>query len=591
MSGFVAVLSRRDATVDEPLLARLSAPLAVHAPDGRGTYRDGPVGLAHALLTTRENAVAGPRVSSDGCWLVGDVRIDAQAELRARLTQAGETVPRDAVDEDLVLAAWRAWGEEAVAQLRGDFSFALWDPRRGVLFCARDALGVRPLYYADLRDAFVCSNVLAAVRAHPAIRSRLHEPAILSFLCHGFNVDLTTTSFVDIRRLPPAHQLAVPARRDALAPRRHWTFPVPAPLVYRREEEYVDQYRELLGSSVRDRLRVPCAAIMLSGGLDSTSLAATVRRVSPDTRLTAFTSDVSAMTPNDDARLAADVARRLGLQLEITAEQPIQLEHLADSSAGSPEPVDEPELQEWRRSARRMSQDARVVFVGEDGDALFKPPGLLTMLRTWPAADVLARVARYTISHGRHPHTGLWLRRRLRELGRARSPTVPPWVRTDAVARAGLPRPATVPAHPARALAQELLLGPVWQSLLETFEPAYSGAALEARWPLLDTRVLEFVLAIPPVPWCQRKELVRVAFRDDLPAEVVSRPKTTLPGYEQVQVARWRATWKPSHGTFGARVREFVDTDCVLEYLQRGSTAQTLVAWRALALDRWLLDY
>ncbi len=576
--------------MDEVLLARLTAPLAVHAFNGSGTHRDGPVGLAHALLAARENAVAGPHRSSRGAWLAGDIRIDGQDELRDELAASGASVPGNVTDEALVLAAWHAWGEDAVARLRGDFSFALWDPARRVLLCARDAFGVRPLYYADLGDAFVCSNVLAAVRAHPAVTSRLHEPAIVSFLCHGFNIDLTTTTFADIRRLAPAHQLTVSLDAGEGVPRRHWSFPAPAPLVYRREEEYVERYRELLGHAVQDRLRVPRVAILLSGGLDSTSLAATVRRVSPATDVLAITMDVSVFSPNDDARLATQVAQRLGLRHEIVREAPAQLDHLRDTGFRAPEPLDEPEYAEWRRLARRISAETPVVFEGEDGDALFEPPGLRTMLRTWPVADVLARVVRYTVSHRRHPHLGLWLRRRLREFGKAKPPVVPLWVRREVLARAGLPQAAAVPRHPSRPLAQELLLGPVWQSLLETFEPAYSGAALEARWPLLDTRLLEFALAIPPVPWCQRKEIVRVAFRDELPAEVLRRPKTTLRGYDEAQIAVWRAARPCERLELSARTREFVDGDSALDHLRRGSATEVLGAWRVLALDHWLRD-
>src|SRR3990172_6083518 len=202
VSGYVAVLSRRGGDVDAGLRARLASPLAPHGPHAAGEHREDGVGLAHALLRARENASCGPHRSPRGAWLVGDVRIDAQAALRDALAAAGEAVPRASPDESLVLAAWHVWGEDAAARLLGDFSFAIWDPARRVLFCARDAFGVRPLYYADAGDTFVFRNLLGAVRAHPAVSARLHEPAIVSFLCVGWNVDLTTTSFADVRRLP-----------------------------------------------------------------------------------------------------------------------------------------------------------------------------------------------------------------------------------------------------------------------------------------------------------------------------------------------------------------------------------------------------
>ena len=589
MSGYVAVLSRRGGDVDAGLLARLASPLAPHGPHAAGEHREDGVGLAHALLRARENASCGPHRSPRGAWLVGDVRIDAQAALRDALAAAGEAVPRASPDESLVLAAWHVWGEDAAARLLGDFSFAIWDPARRVLFCARDAFGVRPLYYADAGDTFVCSNVLGAVRAHPAVSARLHEPAIVSFLCVGWNVDLTTTSFADVRRLAPAHQLVVPADAHAAAtPRRYWSFPVPAPLRLRRDEDYVERFRATLGEAVRDRLRVPRAAILLSGGLHSPSLAATARRVAPEAELVAYTTVVSPMVPDGDTPLASLVARRLGVRHEIVDDVPLPLEHLGDRAFRPEEPLDEPEQSAWLRLARRIAAESPVLFVGEDGDALFQPPGLMTMLRTWPVLDVLSRVVRYTISHGHHPHLGLWLRRRLRALGRPREDPLPPWVRRDVVARTGVPLPAPIPRHPTRPESQQFLLGTVVQSIFEGFEPAYTRAALEARWPFLDLRVLEFALAIPPVPWCQRKELMRRAFRGELPDEVLRRPKTTLTGYDDAQVAMWRAAqdWRPLE--LAPRTNEFVDSAGLLDYLRVGSTSQVLAAWRVLALDRWL---
>lgn len=587
MSGFVAVISRRGAWVNGSLLERLAAPLASHGPHGSGSHRDGPAGLAHALFVTRENASVGPHRSSRGAWLVGDIRLDAQAELRDALAAAGSADPTGDDDEALVHAAYQAWGEDAVSRLRGDFSFALWDPRLGVLLCARDAFGVRPLYYAETGDAFVCSNLLAAVRAHPAVSARLHEPAIVSFLQWGFNVDLTRTTFADVHRLAPAHQLRVTG--DAVGvPRRYWSFPVPARLVYRRDEEYVEHYRAVLGEAVRDRIRVPRLGILMSGGLDSTSLSATVRHVSPHTELVAYTTEVSSLVQNDDVTLARAVAERLGIRHEIVEDVSPALEHLTDAGFRSPEPLDEPEHAAWSRLAGRMSKASPVAFMGEDADALFRPPSLLAMLRNWPARDVLARAVRFTLAHGRHPHLGINLRKRIADFRTPAAASAPAWLRRDVLLRTGIPSEARVPAHPARPETQRFLLGSLWQSLHESCDTAYTGAALELRWPFLDIRVLEFALAIPPIPWCQRKELARVAFRGELPARVIARPKTTLPGYYEAQVKRWRAGRGGPGIEFGPVTREFVDSSRVLDNLQRGGSDDVVAAWRVLELDRWL---
>ncbi len=537
---------------------------------------DGPV---HAT------GVANPR---EGTWISGDVRLDGREALRDSLGAAGVATMRDASDTALVLAAWGAWRETATERLRGDFSFALWDHRDRRLVCARDPLGVRPLYWARFGDAFVCASELELVRAHPRATSRLHEPAIVSFLQRGFNTDLSTTSFADVRRLPPAHQLVVHDDWGELSPRRYWSFPVPEPLRLTFEHEYVERYRDVLGAAVRDRLRENHAAILLSSGLDSTSLAATARRVSPEVSLRAWTTDMGPPAPPDEVRLASSVASRLGLAHEIIREDSRPLSHLDDPGFRTPEPLDEPAWDSWIHLVRRISSDARTLIVGEDGDALFRPPGLLTMLRSWPAPDLMRRVVAYTLSHRRHPHLGIWLRRRLAAPFRPRADRTPAWIRRDVLARSGDSRQPHVAAHPTRPDAVRYLSDPVWQCVLETAQPAYTGVALDMVWPFLDTRVMEFVFSIPPVPWCQGKELVRRAFRGELPGEVLERPKSPLTRFLERQVAGWRDSRKSQAIALSEGAREFVDSRMVTGTLDRGSPRDVSAAWRVLELDQWM---
>jgi asparagine synthase (glutamine-hydrolysing) len=507
----------------------------------------------------RATGIASPRAES---WIIGDVRLDGRDELRDALGAAGIATARSAGDLDLVVAAWAAWRETASERIRGDFSFALWDSARRTLFCARDQLGVRPLYWAELGDTFVCSNVLEWVLAHPRATRRLHDPAIVSFLRSGCNDDLTATSFADVRRLAPAHQISVNAERGAGAPKRYWSFPVPEPLKLKRNDEYNERFREVLGTAVRDRLRADRAAILLSGGLDSTSLAATARRVAPTVAFHAWTNDMQPFAPTDEVALATEVASRLGMTHDVLKDKLTPLAHLQSSRFKTPEPLDEPEWAAWQRNVQRIASDAPVLISGDDGDALFRPPGLVRVARTWPAHDVLRRALAYMISHGRRPHIGLWLRRGFRA-----------------------PRTAS---HPTRPEAVGHLADSVWQSVMEQAQPAYTGVELEIVWPLLDTRVIEFVFSIPPVPWCQHKELLRRSFRGELPHAVLSRKKSPLIGFYEGQVAAWRAQQKRACPPLGEAVQKFVDSQSVANTLQRGSVWDVLAAWRVLMLDQWL---
>ncbi|MDQ8165001.1 MAG: asparagine synthase-related protein, partial [Gemmatimonadota bacterium] len=283
-------------------------------------------------------AASGALIAHDGpLHVVGDIQLHAREELRRRLASAGVSADAGTGDGSLILAAWRAWGPTCVDRIIGDFAFALWDDGRREVFCARDQLGVRPLYYADVRGAFVCSNAIAAIRQHAQVSSQVHTPAIVSFLECGWNTDLGTTTFSDIRRLPPGHTMNV--RTDAApAPHRYWQFPVPEPLVYSSDTDYIEHYRQVLSDAGRDRTGDGPVGLMLSGGLDSTSLAATLRRTAPAQLVTAYTTDVGAIVPNDDVRLARLVASRLGMPHDVSADIPQALEHLTDSTFHPPEP-------------------------------------------------------------------------------------------------------------------------------------------------------------------------------------------------------------------------------------------------------------
>jgi asparagine synthase (glutamine-hydrolysing) len=600
VSGFIGLLGRRGAPVDPAQLGRLAARLGAHARDGTATWcRDG-IGLAQGRLDTGDalSDARGVMESRSGrLHVVGDIRLDARDALRAGIGAAGTGLGLDATDGALVLAAWECWGAAALSRLRGEFSFAVWDARARALWCVRDSFGVRPLWYADVGDAFVCGNVLDAVRAHPAVSSRIDDGAVVSFLQHGFNTDLTSTTFADVRRLAPAHAVRVAAdgAPGALSAFRHWTFPVPPPLVLRDDAEYVEAYRDVLGRAVGERLRGGRAGILLSGGLDSTSIAATARRVAPETDLKGWTTAVSALVPDGDTPLAVEVAHRLGIRHEIVDDIPVPLEHLGVATMRTAEPFDEPELATWFRLTSRLAGDSAVAVMGEDGDALFSPPSITRAMRTWPVLDVLGRAVRYTIAHRRLPHIGLWLRRRVRRAihGLSHGPgrSAPSWLRPAAASRVHVPEPvASAAGHATRPLAHQFLTGPVWQSLLESCDAGFTRAPVEFRWPLLDTRVLEFALAIPPVPWCQRKEIVRAAFRADLPVSVTARRKQTLSGYDEAQVALWRRETGTRSLALCDRTREYVDVDAASRAVASDDPFEVARAWRVWELDRWFRD-
>jgi asparagine synthase (glutamine-hydrolysing) len=538
VSGLFGIVHLDGRPVDEALLARLTARMDFRGPDGRGVRVSGPAGFGHTLLrTTSESAdEAQPIAFDNGFLLVADARIDARAELAEALRAAGQTARLDRSDVELILAAWRAWGEDCVTHLIGDFAFAVWDGRR--LFLARDQMGVKPLYYAEIGRTVVFGNTPACLRGHPDFPSGFDERALAEYLLYGTRQDETATAFAALKRLPPAHTRACDAA--GAVERRYWRLPIEEPVYRRRAQDYLDEFSGLLTTAVADRLRVPRAGLLMSGGLDSTTLAMELcDQLSPDgaDNVRAFTT---VFGPDDEeARYAGLVAERPGLSLRFVDRQVTARESPPDSlddPVAGPEPLslDPGPL---RAQFAEMAAFSRVAMYGEGPDN--------ALVYEWRLhLAYLARQGRFLraaqdlaldrLADPRPPAlASIWHRLSGAHAEDERDAVPPSILSPEAAARLGLdlshwPITSHEQTHPARPSAWRGLQTPLWRHLFERFDAAVTGAPLEFRHPYVDVRMLRFFLAIPPLPWARRKLLIRRAMRGRLPAAVLERDKTPL---------------------------------------------------------------
>src|SRR5690348_12800641 len=338
---------RRDgAPIDRALLQSLTDFVGYVGPDAKQTWAEGPIGFGHTLLrTTWESAgECQPANLEQRFWITADVRLDCRAELEGKLNAAGQRVRRAAPDSELILAAYAAWGEACIQELRGDFAFAIWDARKKNLFCARDHFGLKPFYYCDLGDLFLFSNTLQCLRLHPAVSDELNDAAVGDFLLFGLNYDQATTTFRDVRRLPRAHILSVCAQ--GLRAERYWFPPIDGRIRYRRPDEYIEHFRLLMQAAVADRVRDSRVGILLSGGLDSSSIAATARDLSGNHRsveLRAYTISYESLLPDRDPENARYIAGLLGIPIRCLPMHGLPLfDRWDDPKLSWPEPVDDP---------------------------------------------------------------------------------------------------------------------------------------------------------------------------------------------------------------------------------------------------------
>ena len=277
MSAIFGLLRLDGGEVGPSVLPEMSARLAHRGPDGNGIWADGYVAMGHRMLHTTPESLRErqPVARRDGALvLVADARVDNREELIANLLLHGPvgTAPTDA---ELILHAYEAWGEDCAARIVGDFAFAIWNRRRGSLFCARDPMGVKPFYYYRSDAVFAFASEIKALFAVPGVPRRVNELQVAYYL-EPFLGDREITFYEGIKRLPAAHTLAIAGSRSE--PKRFWTIDVERSAPPADNREYADAFLSVFREAVESRLRsaFPVGSTV-SGGLDSSSIACVAR--------------------------------------------------------------------------------------------------------------------------------------------------------------------------------------------------------------------------------------------------------------------------------------------------------------------------
>ena len=593
MTGYAVLVRPQDAIVSPDELRALVPALARRGPHGTSVVAHGALGLVTALLDTGD-ARLGPAWAKAGRFVVvGQVRVDAREALVDALRAAGTNASGDDPDVRLFAQAWLTWDDDAPARVLGDYSVVVHDNESRTTTLVRDLFGVRLLYFHRAPTRLLASNTLAAL-LDAGVPRDLDEDAIADFLTEGFNEDGATTTFRAIRRVPPAHSLRLHADgREEL--RRYWTLPAPAIDRSRDDRAIVAEFRAVLEACVHDRIRSPSLSVFMSGGVDSTTLAAVAARALEDrTRLAVRTSHLPTLAPTRDTRRAEIVAESLGVRHELVDVDAYGYrEGTVLAVADTPEPVSDPDVIALRDELCRASMHSPVAFWGEDPDALLAPPHLGELLRNDSLPRVVLDALRYQWRARERPHLAVRVLARGRVPGAPRAPADaggPAWLRADLRARrAERVRARAEPSHPARSEMARRLDPYHWQPFLESLDAGVSGVAIDVRLPFLDRRLIELVVALPPIPWLQGKRVLREAVRGLVPDVARCAPKCGLPGLYEARLAQWW-TREPAEFVPSEAFRRFVDVRALPSIAPTSSVDEQLAHLRLRLLDRWLRE-
>ena len=535
------------------------AALHHRGPDSRGIRLDGAIGLGHARLSIIDlDGGAQPMSNEDGTiWVIFNGEIFNYVELRVQLLRQGHRF-RTSSDTEVLVHMYEQFGDDFVDHLNGQFAVALWDGREQRLVLARDRVGIRPLFYTWCKGRLAFASEAKALFALPDVPRRLDAAGLASLFSY-WSVLPPASVFEGIAQLPAGHLMTLDA--DGTRMRRYWDWPFGADAYTRTEQQGADELRDLLTDAVRLQLRadVPVGAY-LSGGLDSSIITTIVRRHTT-TPLRSFSLtfedaefDESVYQREVVAQLQTDHSSIRTTRAAIGAAFPRMIWH-AESPVVRTAPVPMMLLADSVRAA-----GYKVVLTGEGADEafagydLFKEARVRRFMADAPQSPcrgaLLGRLYPY-LAHS--PASGRALSQRffsqdsgpIDDAGFAHATRLSVSRRMLRLFR-GDWRQRVFAWDPAAALKSLLPPGfGRWQPLerdqyveANTLMTGYllssqgdrvaMAASVEARYPYLDHRVLEFACRLPPrfkLRGLREKRLLKKAMSAELPASITRRSK------------------------------------------------------------------
>jgi asparagine synthase (glutamine-hydrolysing) len=527
----IALLFARDgAPLDASRINRMGRRLAYRG-SGLTAWSHGPIALAHVASRSYPGQIC---VSPDGRWhVVLDGRLDNRAAL-ARELGMGPAV--DAADDPrIAMLACARWREDAAARLTGDFAVAAWDAQEQQALLFRDVRGMRPLYFRlDDRELACASDLQALVRDRPAA---VNEGMVAEWLT-GSPSSHRETLYQGISRLPMACRATI--SRSTARQTQYWMPSVDPAIAAAGDAERSEAFVEKLQHAVRRRSDAGHVALMLSGGLDSSTLAAVLDQAHPR-QWSAFTL-IDDHSGNNERAYAASVAERFGAAHVVVEAAPVTAADFASETAASLDVPAPPNGLQSLRLRRRVVEDGYpVALSGLGSDEWFGGSYLVY-------AD-LAREGAY-----RKLAATVWADRHRDESTRVRlqiaawalcPPVLKPWVRalvpgrsasciapafarrvgvTDRLRHRDLESPA-FPAASQQALYAECTSG-AYLAAIEMQERGNAAAGLDERYPFHDRDLIDFSLSLPESDrWSggNYKGIIRRAMAARLPQEILAR--------------------------------------------------------------------
>ena len=600
-------------------LKRMTAVLAHRGPDAAGFWQDRQetVFLGHRRLSIID-LVGGqqPMATADGALTVTyNGEIYNHREIRSDLESRGHRFVTDHSDTEVLLHGYRQWGRRLPEKLNGMWAFALFDRQRRQLFLSRDRFGKKPLYYTLQKGTFAFASELSALVQHRSVAARVSNRSLLKYFAYGY-IPAPGTVLEDVFKLPGGSSLVVDLPELTIKRARYWEFILDPVQSIPRNPEAVwgEELRDLISKAVKRRLMsdVPLG-IFLSGGIDSSSVAAFAVKNSGAARVKTFSVGFEEASFDESAH-AARAARFLETDHHLKT---LSLERakklLPQVVLNLDEPMGDSSLLPTYLLCRETRQQVTVALGGDGADELFAgydPFAALRLAELYQRliprpvhAAIRLVAARLPVGH-RNMSLDFKLKRTLRGLSHPKRFWCPVWM--GPLGPAGLAelfdRPVDIEDVYSEAIEQ-------WEACRQTdlvdktlqfytriylqddilvkVDRASMMNSLEVRAPYLDMELVNFVRKIPSrykFRNGQTKYILKKALEPVLPKEILYRPKKGF----GIPIGRWlkngvaQIDARQTHGCLNGRfIRSKMDEHA------RDKSDHRAFLWNLWVLNEW----
>lgn len=618
IAGFVTIAGQLSG---ESILRRLTSAIAHRGPDDSGFFSDGTAFLGHRRLSIIDVATGHQPMTSEGGsrWIVYNGEIFNHNELRPDLEKAGHRYTTRC-DTETILHAFEEYGDACVSRLRGMFSFAIWDQDSRTLFCARDRLGIKPFYYFWNGRVFVFASEIKALLEHPDVPKEPEDATLPEYLAFGY-VSEGRTMFRGVRKLMPGHflRLDLKGSEPRLEIAQYWNVPRSGDTERRSDEDWIAETRQRLEEAVRTRLMsdVPLG-MFLSGGVDSSAIAALIKRMSTGPVKTFSVG--YAEQEFSELGYAAQVARTIGTDHhEVIVDRDAFFSSLPRLIWHEDEPISWPLSIPLYFVSKLASGQVKVVLTGEGSDEIFAGYeryrwNLLNLqaARLWRVIPPPLR-RRIAGTLATTPLLRADVRRKLRHTFAGRDLSIESLYLDNFYCAFSRAEQESLLHAPAEAIygnwlsrwnerAGDALLPRMLYADQKTYlvellmkqDQMSMASSIKSRVPFLDHHLVEFATRIPAhlkIRGGQQKYVLKKAVEDLLPREIIYRTKMGFP----TPLRQWLRDLSAESLLAAVRDRKgflasWLNLDAIDSLIERhraGLEDATDRIWRLLNLQIW----